>query len=141
MKPAGIQIDRLWFDAESVKGEIREAGGKVQSAPEKMMYLGDSVSPFFIGMNFGDASKIHEIRKELIAELSKNRYGERIWERVREFHSLVTIALVHERGSPSFEEAKRKLGVSQEDFEEILKARASFALPSFEKIKKEYGVA
>lgn len=77
MKPEGIQVDRLWSDAGSVKSEIREAGGKARSA-EEIMYLGDSVSPFFIGMNFGDARKILEMRRELIDELSKNPNGKRI---------------------------------------------------------------
>lgn len=74
MKPAGIAIDRLWFDAESVKRDIRETmGSKVEE--ESIMHAGDMVSPFFVGMNFGDARKIREVRRELIEELSKTLMG------------------------------------------------------------------
>jgi hypothetical protein len=35
----------------------------------------------------------------------------------------------------------KKLGVSLENIEEIFRARERFALPSFEEIKKQYGIA
>jgi predicted nucleotidyltransferase len=83
------------------------------------------VMTFFDGKFFG--GRIEEARKEIMSELAKSHYGEQIWEKIREIQNYYGY--------------RSKLGVTGEDFREILEARKEFVLPTFEKMKKRYGVA
>lgn len=118
----GIHVESI-TGLESVKGHIslvKKGGpyglfGREEHAPYHVM-------SFFDGKFFG--SKIEEARKEIISELAKSHYGKQIWEKARETYV----------GS----EWPYKRGVTHDDLQEILEARA---LPTFEEMKKRYRVA
>lgn len=98
------------------------------------------IFPFFYGKTFGNSNKIEAARKEIIQELAKNPYGEQIWEVVRnKFHSRQVVGLA-KQGWAVDDYAEKKLRVSKEDYHEIVDARKEFALPSFEEMKRRYGV-
>jgi len=100
-----------------------------------IMNAADEVFQFFSGRVFGDNDRIEAARKEIVQELGKNPYGEAIWGRVRVFHHEHYIQLVL---NPLL--IPDKLRVGREDYEEIVEARKEFNLPTFEEIKKRYGV-
>ena len=116
---------------ESVKGHIssvKEGGpyglfGRNDDAPYHVM-------TFFDGKFFG--RRIEEARNEIIGELAKSPYGKLIWERTRE---------MREYSASSYKVCSSGIGVTADDLREILEARKQFALPTFDEMKKKYGVA
>lgn len=98
---------------------------------ENGIIAAESIHQFFVGRYFGE--RIHDARKEIVHELAKSPFGEQIWDDFRKLHSLATTSLD--------EKAKDRIGINEEDFEEIVKSHKKFALPSFEEMKKKYGVA
>jgi protein tyrosine/serine phosphatase len=89
------------------------------------MHAARHVFVFFNGKTFGRG--IEEARNELVEELTKSPHGERIWEEVKELHNRAITWI--------------KTDISKEDFQEVLEARERYTLPTFEEIKKRYGVA
>jgi predicted nucleotidyltransferase len=138
-KALKVRVEENPFCIEEIKGLVR----KVDSNWEKTDDAAEAavrVSAFFSGKVFGDDSKIHAARKEIIEGLAKNPYGDVVWDGVRLFH-YIGIAGLARKHTQTAGNVIMRLGVSMEDFHEILKARGEFALPSFEEIKKRYGVA
>lgn len=131
------KVDNPYY-IEEIKGLI----GKVDSRWEKTDDAPDAairVFAFFSGKVFGDDSKIHTARKEIIEELAKSPYGDVVWNWVRIIHYIGIVGLAR-RHDQTVGDVTMRLGVTMEDFHEILKARGSYALPSFEEMKKQYGV-
>jgi predicted nucleotidyltransferase len=91
---------------------------------------------FFAGRVFGNSEKIYNARKEIVQELANGLWGEAVWELVDEKYRRNEVRL-----EPNSQLVRTKLGVSGRDYKEILKAREKFALPTFEEMKKKYGVA
>jgi predicted nucleotidyltransferase len=103
---------------------------------------GRRVLALFYGKPLGNDEVIENTRKEIIQELAKSPDGKEIWDEVRRLYKLDVAGLVRsgfENREP-VEYAPMKLGISREDFEEIVKARERFALPLFEEMKRKYGV-
>ena len=94
---------------------------------------------FFTGKTFGKG--IDEARKELIEELAKNPHGKLVWGEVRAFHNVAVVSLLQKGLNIREHEAPKRLGVTVEEFREILKAREEFNLPTFEDMKRRYRVA
>ncbi len=135
---------RVEFDCcslEDAKKSIREVTQDIllQYSGHKSAAL--DIFPFFYGKTFGNDNKIQAARKEIIQELAKHPYGEQIWEVVRnKFHSRQVLGLA-KQGWPVDDYAEKKLRVSKEDYHEIVDTRKEFALPTFDEMKKRYGVA
>jgi len=144
-------------EAEKAKKIISEAVGKATKSRVHLnlytleraiaaiqtndMVAVECIYPFFVGKHFGE--RIHNSRKEIVQELEKSPFGKGIWDHVRLWHrkDIVPLVLAQYLTINELEARILKLGVSREDIPEILRAREEFELPTFEEMKRRYGVA
>jgi predicted nucleotidyltransferase len=129
------------FELEETKERIRNFkpsdGSKKSEDMEEVTFA--KIFLFFNNRMLGDDDKIYAARKEIIEELAKNPHGELLWDDVRAMHWFGVVKL-SKVTLFSVEHMAKRLGVSLEDFQEIVKAREEFILPTFEEMKKKYGV-
>lgn len=130
-----VHADFHWLaDAKRHIHAVREENGMIIGDMDAAKH----VFIFFTGKTFGRG--IEGARKELVEELAKSPHGELIWEDVMSFHMVAVVGLLQKGFYIREDEAPEKLGVTVEDFREILQARKKFSLPSFEEMKKKYEV-
>ncbi len=130
------------FELEETKERIRNFkpsdGSKKSEDMEEVTFA--KIFLFFNNRILGDDDKIYAARKEIIEELAKNPNGELLWDDVRAMHWFGVVKLSKVK-LLDVKDIAKKLGVNPEDFQEVVKARKEFALPTFEEIKKQYGIA